>query len=69
METSYNIEKSIAQLEEIVRSLGDDTVSLDKSLELYTNGVKLAEECLQKLKLAEQVVEEHRNTNRQKEEA
>lgn len=69
METSYNIEKSIAQLEEIVRSLGDDTVSLDKSLELYTNGVKLAEECLEKLKLAEQVVEEHRNTNRLKEEA
>lgn len=53
------IEQSIARIEEIVALLGDSAVTLDQSLALYTEGVKLSEQCLLEIEKAEQIVEQH----------
>lgn len=42
-------EESIKRLEEIVRALESGDVTLDDSIKLYTEGVKLANECNIKL--------------------
>ena len=61
--SQQNIEKMIEQLEDIVRKMGDTNISLDSSLELYTDGVKLAEDCLNKIENAKQIIEQHKITD------
>lgn len=56
MEEKFNYEKSIAELEEIIKALNDGNCSLDESLELYTRGVKLVTLCNNKLKEVEQKI-------------
>ncbi|UBH21408.1 exodeoxyribonuclease VII small subunit [Macrococcus armenti] len=46
-------EEMMQQLEQIVKSLDDDQVSLEKSIELYEQGVKLSQACQLKLSEAE----------------
>ncbi|UBH12268.1 exodeoxyribonuclease VII small subunit [Macrococcus armenti] len=46
-------EEMMNQLEQIVKSLDDDQVSLEKSIELYEQGVKLSQACQLKLSEAE----------------
>ena len=52
MEKKQSIEQSLQRLEAIVEKLGEDTVTLDDSLALFSEGMKLSEE-------AELTIEEH----------
>ena len=49
-------EEAIAELEKIVDKLSTGKCSLDDSLELYTRGVKLANECDKKLSEVEKKI-------------
>ncbi|UOB19709.1 exodeoxyribonuclease VII small subunit [Macrococcus armenti] len=49
-------EEMMQQLEQIVKSLDDDQVSLEKSIELYEQGVKLSQACQLKLSEAEEKI-------------
>ncbi len=49
-------EEAIAELEKIVDRLSTGKCSLDDSLELYTRGVKLANECDKKLSEVEKKI-------------
>jgi len=53
-ETSQTFETSISRLEEIVRKLDDPDLTLDESLALYEEGVRLANSCRDTLDKAEQ---------------
>ena len=57
-QNSENIlfEDAIARLEQIVRMLDSGNVPLDKSLELYEEGVKLVKICNSRLENAEQKI-------------
>lgn len=46
-------EEMMQQLESIVKALDDEQVSLEKSIELYEQGVKLSHACQMKLTEAE----------------
>ena len=59
MEQGKSIETLMARVEEILAQLGDSSVTLDRSLALYTEGVALSQECLERIKTAQQVVEQH----------
>ena len=54
------MEQSLRRLEEIVSRLGEDTVTLDDSLALFSEGMKLSQRCMDQLREAELVLEEHR---------
>lgn len=56
MEMTY--EKAIERLEEIVRILEKNEVSLDESMKLFEEGTKLTAYCADKLKKAEQKITE-----------
>lgn len=56
MEMTY--EKAIERLEEIVRILEKNEVSLDESMKLFEEGTKLTSLCAEKLKNAEQKITE-----------
>jgi exodeoxyribonuclease VII small subunit len=51
-----SFEKSLARLEEIVDRLEGDELSLEESLALFEEGVKLAEQCGKRLDAAEKKV-------------
>ena len=53
------IEQSRQRLEEIVGQLGGENVSLDDSLALFAEGMKLSRQCMEQLDQAELVIEEH----------
>ena len=59
MEGKTTIEQSLRRLEEIVGRLGEDTVTLDDSLALFSEGMKLSRECMEQLDKAELIIEEH----------
>ncbi|SMO35604.1 exodeoxyribonuclease VII small subunit [Fodinibius sediminis] len=62
-------EEALARLETIVEELEDDSITLDKSIELYEEGIELSKLCTETLeeaelrieKVAEQQVEENDN--------
>ena len=56
MEMTY--EKAIERLEEIVKVLEKNQVSLDESMKLFEEGTKLTAFCADKLKKAEQKITE-----------
>ncbi|WP_407944076.1 exodeoxyribonuclease VII small subunit [Macrococcoides canis] len=49
-------EEMMQQLESIVKALDDEQVSLEKSIELYEQGVKLSQACQVKLTEAEEKI-------------
>lgn len=55
-----NVEQALARLEEIVTQLESEEVDLDRSLELFSEGVRLSGICREKLDRAEQIVEERK---------
>lgn len=59
MEQRPTIEQSLQRLEEIVAKLGEETVSLDDSLALFSEGMKLSQQCMKQLDEAELIIEEH----------
>ena len=50
-------EQSLGDLEKIVKQLEDGDLPLEKSLELFENGVKLSRECRDRLANAERRIE------------
>ena len=61
------IEKSLARLEEISKKL-EEGVSLDESLKLYEEGVKLAKTCLDNLEQTKgKITEIKKSTNTEEE--
>ncbi len=53
-----SFEESIKKLEEIVRELEDENISLEESMEKFELGIKLSSNCLKKLNEAEGKIEE-----------
>lgn len=53
---SFNFEKSLSKLEQIVQDLESSDVGLDKSLKSYEDGVKLYNECQKYLETAQKKV-------------
>lgn len=56
MAAKINFEKSMTELEEIVKKLEDGDTTLDESLSLFERGVKLSAQCSKLLDAAEQKV-------------
>jgi len=56
-EPQLSFEKALGRLEEIVRRLESEELSLDESLELFQLGVGLARHCQKKLDEAERRIE------------
>ncbi len=48
-----NFEKSLLELEDIIKKLENSEISLDESIALFEQGVKLSGECRKSLELAE----------------
>ncbi|MFN3235960.1 MAG: exodeoxyribonuclease VII small subunit [Pseudomonadales bacterium] len=53
---SYPFEASLAKLESLVEQMESGDLSLDESLKLFEEGIKLTRECQQALASAEQTV-------------
>jgi len=53
-----SFEESIKKLEEIVKELEDENISLEESMEKFELGIKLSSNCLKKLNEAEGRIEE-----------
>jgi exodeoxyribonuclease VII small subunit len=53
-----SFEESIKKLEEIVKELEDENMSLEESMEKFELGIKLSSNCLKKLNEAEGKIEE-----------
>jgi exodeoxyribonuclease VII small subunit len=56
-ETSRTFETSLEALEQIVRQLESGDLPLEKSLELFEQGIKLSRECQDRLSQAERRIE------------
>ena len=54
---AQTFEVSLQKLEKIVRKLEDGEMSLEESLQLFEDGVKLSRECQQRLDQAERRIE------------
>lgn len=52
-----NFETSLLELEKIVRELEQGDLSLEESLKLFENGVKLSRQCQERLDQAERRIE------------
>ena len=57
-EKSYPFEASLEQLETLVEQMESGDLSLDESLKLFEQGIKLTRECQQALATAEQKVKQ-----------
>lgn len=61
---SKTIEKSFEEINEIIRMMDDDSVSLEQSFKLYEKGIKLVKQCNDKIDKVEKklmVIENGRN--------
>ncbi len=62
-----SFEEALSRLEAIVNELEDESIPLEKSIELYEEGIELSKMCTQTLEEAEQrieqVAEQHSDTN------
>lgn len=54
---NQTFEKSLSALEKIVRQLEEGDLSLEESLKLFEDGVKLSRECQERLNQAERRIE------------
>lgn len=57
MENKNTIEENFEQLEEILRNMQSEDVTLDKSFELYNQGLKLVKACNNKIDTIEKKIE------------
>lgn len=57
MPTNQNFETSLAALEKIVRDLEAGDLTLEESLKLFEDGVRLSRECQERLDQAERRIE------------
>lgn len=65
-----SFEEALTRLEKIVEELEDDSISLEKSIELYEEGIELSKLCTETLEDAElriqKVAEQHAEENNKK---
>ena len=61
--TSFDFEKSLENLEELVTAMEEGELSLEESLQAFEKGIKLTRECQTALKNAEQKVQVLINEN------
>ncbi len=54
--TSFNFEKSLAELEELVETMEDGDISLENSLKNFERGISLTRACQKALEEADQKV-------------
>ena len=45
METKKTIEQNFEEIENIIKEMQEEDVTLDKSFELYNNGINLVRDC------------------------
>ncbi len=57
MKKTMSFEEAMRELEEIVRKMQDEELSLDESMELYTEALKLTKFCTTKLEAAKKKIE------------
>ena len=57
MAKNQTFESSLGELEKIVRKLEDGDLSLEESLKLFEDGVRLSRECQERLNKAERRIE------------
>ncbi|PCJ26868.1 MAG: exodeoxyribonuclease VII small subunit [SAR86 cluster bacterium] len=55
--TSFDFEKALENLEELVTAMEEGDLSLEESLQAFEQGIKLTRECQNALKKAEQKVQ------------
>ena len=60
-QASFDFEKALEELEELVSSMEDGKLSLEDSLQAFEKGIKLTRECQTALKKAEQKIKYHQN--------
>jgi exodeoxyribonuclease VII small subunit len=53
-----SFEEAMIKLEEVVKDLEDESISLDDAMDKFESGVRLSELCLKKLNEAEKKIEE-----------
>jgi exodeoxyribonuclease VII small subunit len=53
-----DFEEALQKLEEVVKQLEDEDISLEDSMQKFEQGIKLSSHCLKKLNKAEQKIEE-----------
>jgi exodeoxyribonuclease VII small subunit len=53
-----DFEEALEKLEEVVKQLEDENISLEDSMQRFEQGIKLSSHCLKKLNQAEQKIEE-----------
>lgn len=58
MTEELSFEEAMAQLEDIVKKLDQDTLSLDDSIKAYEEGMKLSQYCQKKLTQARLTIKE-----------
>lgn len=62
-----SFEEALKRLEDVVNQLEDESISLEKSIDLYEEGIKLSKICTETLEEAElrikKVAEEHADEN------
>lgn len=58
-----NFEEKLSELETIIRELESGNVDLDNAINKYTDAMKLAKECSEKLDNAEKAVNQILNEN------
>ena len=56
-----SFEEAYAALERIAEKLSDNSISLDESVKLYEEGVKLSKYCAETLETAKQKIEKLQN--------
>lgn len=56
MENKNTIEENFEQLEEILKAMQSEDVTLDKSFELYNQGLKLVQDCNSKIDTIEKKI-------------
>lgn len=54
------IEESLRRLEEIIAQLEEPNITLDESLALFEEGVKISHKCTEELDHAKQVIEQRK---------
>lgn len=69
MSKGLHFEKSIAELEDIVKQLEQGSLSLEDCLKQYEKGIHLARKCQEVLTQAEQKIEILRSNSQQANEA
>ena len=62
-----SFEEALKRLEDVVNQLEDESISLEKSIDLYEEGIKLSKICTETLEEAElriqKVADEHTDEN------